>query len=324
MTEKYLESYNDVFSDIVNVYFAINGADDLRIERPEDLQDAQTRTVYKSADKIHEQERDVTKLWVKNNTVISLIGLENQSVIDRTMPLRIFGYEGADYRYQLTQKDRKFNPVFTIVVYFGTSERWPKSRTLFELLKVPDSMKIFLNDCRVNVLELAWLTDEQIDLFKSDFKFVVRQLKSERLGERFIPSDERISHPDALLKLMGALTGDERFTRAVNNLADSHERRKFTMKSFLDDYLEEAEAKAMTRGLNKGIEQGISQGIAQGIAQGITQGISQGISQGITQGITIGEERMKQSIFQNLLSEGMPREQAMRIVGLKEEADTQV
>ena len=65
MTELYLESYNDVFLDIVNVYFAINGVKDLRIERPEDLQDAQTRTVYKSEGKVREQERDRTKLWIK-------------------------------------------------------------------------------------------------------------------------------------------------------------------------------------------------------------------------------------------------------------------
>ena len=281
ITEKYLESYNDVFLDIVNVYFAINGVKDLRIERPEDLQDAQTRTVYKSVGEIREQERDVTKLWVTEGAVISLIGLENQSVIDRTMPLRIFGYEGADYRYQLTQKDRKLNPVFTIVVYFGTSERWPKSRTLFELLKVPDSLKMLLNDCHVNVLELAWLTDEQIELFKSDFKFVARQVRSERTGEEFIPSDERVTHPDALLKLMGALTGDKRFTEAVNNLADFYEGGNFTMKSFLDSFLEKAEAK----------------------------------------GIAIGEERVRQSIFQSLLSEGMPRERAIKIVGLNESAD---
>ena len=277
ITEKYLESYNDVFLDIVNVYFAINGIKDLRIERPEDLQDAQTRTVYKSVGEIREQERDVTKLWVTEGAVISLIGLENQSVIDRTMPLRIFGYEGADYRYQLTQKDRKLNSVFTIVVYFGTSERWPKSRTLFELLKVPDSLKMLLNDCHVNVLELAWLTDDQIELFKSDFKFVARQVRSERTGEEFIPSDERVTHPDALLKLMGALTGDRRFTEAVNNLADFYEGGNFTMKSFL----EKAEAK----------------------------------------GIAIGEERVRQSIFQSLLSEGMPRERAIKIVGLNERAD---
>ena len=277
ITEKYLESYNDVFLDIVNVYFAINGIKDLRIERPEDLKDAQTRTVYKSVGEIREQERDVTKLWVTEGAVISLIGLENQSVIDRTMPLRIFGYEGADYRYQLTQKDRKLNPVFTIIVYFGTSERWPKSRTLFELLKVPDSLKMLLNDCHVNVLELAWLTDDQIELFKSDFKFVARQVRSERTGEEFIPSDERVTHPDALLKLMGALTGDRRFTEAVNNLADFYEGGNFTMKSFL----EKAEAK----------------------------------------GIAIGEERVRQSIFQSLLSDGMPRERAIKLVGLNESAD---
>ena len=75
------------------------------------------------------------------------------------------------------------------------------------------------------------------------------------------------THPDAVLKLMGALTGDRRFTEAVNNLADFYEGGNFTMKSFL----EKAEAK----------------------------------------GIAIGEERVRQSIFQSLLSEGMPRERAI-------------
>ena len=63
----------------------------MRIEWPEDLRDAQNRTVYKSEGEVREQERDITKLWIKGGAVISLIGLENQSVIDRTMPLRIFG-----------------------------------------------------------------------------------------------------------------------------------------------------------------------------------------------------------------------------------------
>lgn len=108
----------------------------------------------------------------------------------------------------------------------------PMLGTLFELLKVLDSLKMFLNDCHVNVPELACLKDEQIELSKSDFNFVARQVRSERTDEEFIHSDERVTHSDALLKLMGALTGDRRFTEAVNNLADFYEGGNFTMKSF--------------------------------------------------------------------------------------------
>ena len=44
ITEKYLEAYNDVFADIVNVLL-FNGQKELC---PDDLQDAKARTLYKA------------------------------------------------------------------------------------------------------------------------------------------------------------------------------------------------------------------------------------------------------------------------------------
>ena len=38
------------------------------------------------------------------SAVICLLGLENQMAIDPDMPLHLFGYEGGDYRLQLTRK----------------------------------------------------------------------------------------------------------------------------------------------------------------------------------------------------------------------------
>lgn len=100
MTEKTLLGFNDVFADVVNAFFALS-----RINRrinPDDLEDARSWSMYKTEDKVHEQERDVVKLWKSEGAVISLIGLENQSDVDSDMALRIFGYEGADYRGQLS------------------------------------------------------------------------------------------------------------------------------------------------------------------------------------------------------------------------------
>lgn len=59
-TEKTLESYADVFADIVNVLLF----EGKRIIDPEDLQDALPRSVYKADEKIHEQERDTAKFWL--------------------------------------------------------------------------------------------------------------------------------------------------------------------------------------------------------------------------------------------------------------------
>ena len=130
ITEKSLLGFNDVFADVVNAFFAISGIN-RRID-PDDLEDARTWSMYKAEDKLREQERDVVKLWKSEGAVISLIGLENQSDVDSDMALRIFGYEGADYRGQLSNKGTKPYFVMTVVLYYGTDKRWntPKSLSI--------------------------------------------------------------------------------------------------------------------------------------------------------------------------------------------------
>ena len=59
-TEKTLESYADVFADIVNVLLF----EGQPLIVPEDLRDALPRSVYKADGKLHEQERDTAKFWL--------------------------------------------------------------------------------------------------------------------------------------------------------------------------------------------------------------------------------------------------------------------
>ena len=81
--------------------------------------DTKERSVYVSSGDLRDQERDVVKLWTRAEAIICLMGFENQTDVDPYMPFRVFGYEGGDYRYQLTQKGARY-PVITIVLYFGT------------------------------------------------------------------------------------------------------------------------------------------------------------------------------------------------------------
>ena len=67
MTEKHLEGYNDVFADVVNVLL-FGGK---RRVKPEDLKDTRARTFYKTDGKLHEQERDISKLWVSEGAVLA-------------------------------------------------------------------------------------------------------------------------------------------------------------------------------------------------------------------------------------------------------------
>lgn len=129
ITEKLLEDYEDVFADIVNVLL-FNGQE---IVLPEALTDATPNSQYKADDTLlHEQERDVSKLWKDKKINIALYGIENQTKSEKNMPLRILGYDGASYRSQLLKDaSGELYPVVTIVLYFGN--RYKCSKVIFEL-----------------------------------------------------------------------------------------------------------------------------------------------------------------------------------------------
>lgn len=117
IVEKTLESYNDVFSDIVNVLL-FHGR---QVIEEDQLDENTPRSIYKAEERLHEQERDVAKYWKDGSSIrIALLGLENQTLIDKDMPLRILSYDGAAYRAQLLNKKTVSRyPVVTLVLYFG-------------------------------------------------------------------------------------------------------------------------------------------------------------------------------------------------------------
>ena len=98
------------------------------------------------------------------------------------MPLRVISYDGASYKKQLLDKGSKENyPVATLVLYFGTESKWTAPKKLYECFNVPNELKPFVNDYKINVFEIAWLDDETISKFKSDFKFVAKYFQIKRL-----------------------------------------------------------------------------------------------------------------------------------------------
>ena len=100
--EKKLAEYKDVFADIINGLL-FHGEN---VVLPDELEDKGTISQYKADDsKVHQQERDVCKRW--NGADIAVFGFENQSTIDKNMPARIIGYDGASYRAQLLKRDSK-------------------------------------------------------------------------------------------------------------------------------------------------------------------------------------------------------------------------
>ncbi|MCR5295524.1 MAG: transposase, partial [Lachnospiraceae bacterium] len=75
IAEKTLQSYEDVFADILNGLLF----DGEQAVRPEDLSQARARSAYAGENRLREQERDEAKFWKDADIRISLLGFENET-----------------------------------------------------------------------------------------------------------------------------------------------------------------------------------------------------------------------------------------------------
>jgi len=211
ISEKMLADYNDVFADIVNVLL-FNGRN---VILENELLSTKDKSQYKIDGKLHEQERDLSKIWQKCNIKISFIGLENQTRIDEYMPLRVIGYDGAVYRSQYEGFDTKAYPVITIILNFSKA-RWEKNKNLSEIMSIPDELKSYFHDYGINVFDIAFLSREQVAMFKSDFRIVADYFVQTRENNSYRPTGDTFKHVDEVLKLFSVLTEDVRFKEVVN------------------------------------------------------------------------------------------------------------
>lgn len=58
------------------------------------------------------------------------------------------------------------------------------------------------------------MTEDQVKLFRSDFRIVADYFVQKRKNKKYVPSRRTIKHVDAMLKFMSVMTGDERFLEA--------------------------------------------------------------------------------------------------------------
>ena len=263
--EKKLESYEDVFADIINA-FVFQGKG---VITPDSLTDAATVSMYKADGKLHEQERDVAKYWNAETgeqirVRIAYFGIENQTAYDRDMPLRVIGYDGATYRAETLKDGKDRYPVITLVLYFG-EKRWQENRCLYDVLRFPEALVPFVSDYRINICEIAYLTEEEVQRFHSDFRIVADYFSKRRTDPDYRPTDTTaFKHVDEVLKLFTAVTGDSRF---ADELMDKRGKPK-NMCEVLD--------RAEERGRKIGEEIGERRGEKRGEKRGERRGIRKG------------------------------------------------
>lgn len=238
ITEKILEDYNDVFADIVNVLLFRGN----RIVKEESLKETKVKSQYKAeAGKLHEQERDVAKYWQDGNALVAICGLENQTVEEKYMPLRVFSYDGASYRRQLLSEndENSIVPVVSLVLHFGMKE-WSSPHNLKGVIDIPKELGPYVNDYKANIFNIAFLDDETVQMFQSDFRIVADFFVQKRKNKDYVPDEHKIKHVDEMLKLLQVLTGDDRY-----NVKFSEAEKKEDIKM----------CDVMERAVNKGKEE---------------------------------------------------------------------
>jgi hypothetical protein len=89
------------------------------------------------------------------------------------------------------------------------------------------------------VFDIAFLSEEQVLMFKSDFRIVADYFVQMRKHKTYKPTKDTIKHVDEVLKLMSVLTEDTRFEEVQKS-----ERKVSNMCQILD----EVEARGEARG----------------------------------------------------------------------------
>lgn len=240
-TEKYLESYNDVFADIFNVLVF---KEDIIV--PDFLINAGTETVYKSKEgQLRNQFRDIQKYYNESHIQIASLGIENQSEEDKDMVIRILGYDYSSYREQIINKQVGRYPVITIVLNFS-EEKWTAPKSLIETLDVPNELVRYVEDYHIKVFDVAYLSKEVRDKFKSDFKVVADFFAEKRLGIYDASKHkEKIIHIEAVLEMLRVFTKDERYKEIEEEIVKNNVEGDVSMCKVLDEY--------ERRGIEKGI-----------------------------------------------------------------------
>ena len=101
----------------------------------------------------------------------------------------------------------------------------------------------------MNLFEIAYLSDEQVQMFQSDFRIVADYFVQMRKNQNYVAPETTIKHVHELLQLMSVMTKDYRFEEVYH---PDMERRDTNMCEVLD------------RIENRGIEKGTIIGTKQG------------------------------------------------------------
>ena len=317
--EKHLFSKNDVFSSVWNELDG-DGPPEATCESwlaPDDLSEASPELNVVVDDIVLHRYRDVFKLCKDEYGLsVALFGLENQTNAEMDMAVRIMIYDALGYYAQLQDRKqgKKVVPIFTRVLYFGYNRKWGAPRKLSELCVVPPKLASRFHDYHIEVIELAWLTDEQIARLTGDLKVLAVFLRKMRLNQLDDWPDIEITYVPEVLDLLKEITGHKRFEQEKCNFTNL--QRRINMCELFEKHDSALIEKGKTIGLEKGREEGKREGREEGKREGREEGKREGREEGKREGKKEGKAEMASAIARNLIAMRMSKEAVAKATGL--------
>ena len=171
---------------------------------------------------------------------------------------------------------------------------------------IPPKFASRFQDYKVEVIELAWLSDEQIERLTGDLKVLAVFLRKMRLKQLDDWPDIEITYVPEVLDLLHEITGHKIFKQ---------EKRRFTklQRRITMCELFEKHDSAL---IEKGRKLGWDKGVAKGKKLGLDEGKKLGLDEGKKLGLDEGKAEMASSIARNLIAMSMPESDIAKATGL--------
>lgn len=276
LREKNLIAIPEIFADIYNGFNFYGNTN--KIIDPLCLDDLPTEGIYYDVDgNVRNMFQDTFKEYKKNKLALVQLGMEYQSEIDRTMPVRIMGYKYTGYKRQVDDYifRRKFllemknnaetpetkkvyeedlkklgklelTPVLILVLNFS-GRTWNVPKSLKDMVNDDNPYKDDMDQLSIKVIDIHLLKEEDCQRFKSDFGAVVRFLNAKEKNYDGILQE--LKYPVEVLGMLNSIKNIKNYEEVREIIINNKKEGKVVnMGTLIDTMYAEGKAEGKAEG----------------------------------------------------------------------------
>ena len=255
---------NDYFNDKVRFADVCNGIlfQGKQLCNPKDLQELNPDIVYKDNEQQKLRKTIPDKMCMWKDIYISVLALENQSLVDYSMVFRAMKTEAMSYEKQFKTLEREYRrqgllgekenlawnalakeahfvPIILIVIYYGQDKIWDGAKCLYEMLDMDKKIESYVTNYKMNLFD--YHDYEDFSFFKTENRELFEVLScaedEEKMDKLLCANMDRYRHLalDAV-EVIFILTGID--LNILDNIKDEKGMEVVDMCKAWDDHKE--------------------------------------------------------------------------------------